>query len=87
MVVRATNRWWQELEKSNTHVDKLVRHFEACNRSEGKLARTVEWYSRVLRLFQRYLEEQGHSTDLGALTLELVRDFVLYLRTLLKCKE
>jgi len=81
MVVRATNRRWQELEKLNTPLEKLVRHFEACNRSEGKSARTVEWYSRVLRLFQRYLEEQGHSTDLGALTLDLVRDFVLYLQT------
>jgi integrase/recombinase XerD len=81
MVVRARNIRWQELEKSSTPLDKLVRHFEAYNRSEGKSARTVEWYTRVLRFFQRYLEEQRHSTDLGALTLELVRDFVLYLQT------
>jgi site-specific recombinase XerD len=81
MVVRAKNRRWQELEKSRTPLDKLVRHFEAYNRSEGKSARTVEWYTRVLRFYQRYLEEQGHSTELGALTLDVVREFVLYLQT------
>lgn len=81
MVVRARNRRWQELEKANTPLEKLVRHFEAYNRSEGKSARTVEWYTRVLRFFQRYLEEQGHATQLGALTLDVVRDFVLYLQT------
>jgi site-specific recombinase XerD len=81
MVVRAKDRRWQELEKSRTPLDKLVRHFEAYNRSEGKSARTVEWYTRVLRFYQRYLEEQGHSTELGALTLDVVREFVLYLQT------
>jgi hypothetical protein len=33
MVVRAKNRRWQELEKGNTSLDKLARHFEAYNHS------------------------------------------------------
>jgi len=69
------------LEKDNIPLEKLTRHFEAYNRSEGKSPRTVEWYCRVLRYFERYLEEQGHSTNLGDLTLEVAREFVLYLQT------
>lgn len=78
MVVRAKNRRWQELEKGNIPLGKLAKHFEAYNRSEGRSPRTVEWYCRVLRFFQKYLEEQGHSSKLGDLSLELVREFVLY---------
>ncbi len=81
MVVRGKNRRWQELEKDNIPLEKLARHFEAYNRSEGKSPRTVEWYCRVLRFFQKYLEEQGHSTKLGDLTLGVAREFVLYLQT------
>jgi len=81
MVVRAKNRRWQELEKDNIPLEKLARHFEAYNRSEGKSPRTVEWYCRVLRFFRNYLQEQGHSTKLGELTLEVAREFILYLQT------
>ena len=81
MVVRAKNRRRQELEKDNIPLEKLARHFEAYNCSEGKSPRTVEWYSRVLRYFMRYLEDQGHSTNLGDLTLEVAREFVLHLQT------
>ena len=42
------------------------------------LEKAREWYSRVLRYFGDYLEEQGHSTNLGDLDLEVVRGFVLY---------
>lgn len=46
MVVRATNRSWQELEKDNIPLDKLAQHFEAYNRSEGKSPRTIECMGR-----------------------------------------
>ena len=81
MLARARNRRWQELEKNNISLDRLAKHFEACNRVEGKSTRTVEWYSRVLGYFGDYLDEQGHSTELGDLDLEVVRGFVLYLQT------
>jgi hypothetical protein len=81
MVLRAKNRRWQELQKDNIPLEKLARHFEAYNRSEGKSPRTVEWYCRVLRFFQKYLDDQGHSTKLGDLTLGVAREFVLYLQS------
>lgn len=84
MVVKSRNLRWKELEKRNFPLEKLIRHFEAHNRSEGKSPRTVEWYSRVLSQFLKYLEEQGHSTYLGDLTVGVAREFVLHLQTRVK---
>ena len=81
MVTRTKNRKWQELEKDNTPLEKLARHFEAHNRSEGKSPRTVDWYKCVLRYFQNYLEEEGYSTTLGDLTIQVVKEFVVFLQT------
>ena len=81
MVKRARNRRWQDLEKGNTSFERLIKHFEAYNRSEGKSPRTVEYYSRVLGYYLRYLEAEGYSTRLGDLTLEVAREFILYLQT------
>jgi integrase/recombinase XerC/integrase/recombinase XerD len=81
MVVRAKNTRWQELDKGNISLEKLARHFEAYNRSEGKSPKTLEWYERVLRYFAEYLREQGHSTCLGDLDITVVREFVLHLQT------
>jgi site-specific recombinase XerD len=81
MVKRASDRRWQELEKGHTSLERLIKHFEAHNRSEGKSPRTVEYYSRVLSYYLRYLESEGYSTNLGDLTLEVARDFVLNLQT------
>ncbi len=81
MVARTRNRKWQELEKSGTSLDRLARHFEAHNRSEGKSPRTVEWYVRVLSYFQDYLKKEGYAATLGDLNLQVVREFVVYLQT------
>jgi site-specific recombinase XerD len=81
MVVRAKNRRWQELEKDNIPFEKLTQHFEAYNRSEGKSPATVEWYSRVLRYFDNYLNEHNLPSTLGDLNIFVVREFVLYLQT------
>lgn len=81
MAERASDRRWQELEKGHTSLERLKRHFEAHNRSEGKSPRTVEYYSRVLNYYLRYLEAEGYSTSLGDLTLEVAREFVLHLQT------
>lgn len=35
---------WDEMDKNHTPLEKLIRHFEVHNRTEGKFTRTVEWY-------------------------------------------
>ena len=59
MVVKAQNRRWQELEKSDIPLNKLAQHYEAYNRSEGKSQATVFWYSRVLTYFSKYLDKNN----------------------------
>jgi site-specific recombinase XerD len=81
MVVKTKNKRWQDLEKGSIQLERLAQHFEAYNRSEGKSPRTVEWYRRVLRYFGQYLNRSGYSTKLNDLTLEVVREFILYLQT------
>jgi len=80
-VVRVKNRRWQELEKDNIPLERLARHFEAYNRSEGKSPATVEWYRRVLTYFGNYLNEHNMPSTLGDLNILVVREFVLYLQT------
>ena len=80
-MVRVKNRRWQELEKDNIPLERLARHFEAYNRSEGKSPATVEWYRRVLTYFGNYLNEHNMPSTLGDLNILVVREFVLYLQT------
>jgi site-specific recombinase XerD len=81
MVVRVKDRRWQDLEKDNIPLEKLTRHFETHNRSEGKSPATVYWYSRVLSYFHSYLREHRLPDTLGDLNIHVVRDFILYLQT------
>ena len=69
------------MDKNGISLKKLVNHFEAYNRSEGKSPATVYWYSRVLTYFQNYLREKKIPDNLGNLSIFLVRDFILYLQT------
>jgi integrase/recombinase XerC/integrase/recombinase XerD len=81
MVTKARDRRWEELEKGRTSLERLIKHFEAYNRSEGESPRTVDYYTKVLTYYREYLEAQGYSTNLEALTKEVAREFVLHLQT------
>ena len=81
MVVTARNKRWQDMDKGDTPLDRLARHFEAYNRSEGKSPKTVMWYSRVLRYFGDYLRQQNLPDTLENLHIDLLREFILYLQT------
>ena len=81
MVVRVKDRRWQDLDKDHIPLEKLTRHFETHNRSEGKSPATVYWYSRVLSYFHSYLKENKLPDTLGKLNIHVVRDFILHLQT------
>ena len=81
MVATGRNRRWQKMDKSDVPLEKLAKHFEVHNRSEGKSPATVYWYQRVLIYFQNFLRAQGIPDTLDNLSLSVVRDFVLYLQT------
>jgi site-specific recombinase XerD len=81
MAVTTRNRRWQDMDKGGTSLDRLARHFEAYNRSEGKSPKTIIWYSRVLRYFGDYLDERSLPDHLEDLDIDVVREFVLHLQT------
>jgi site-specific recombinase XerD len=71
----------QGMDNGSIPLERLARHFEAYNRSEGKSHQTVIWYSRVVRYFGDYLKERQLADTLDNLSVDLVRDFVLHLQT------
>ena len=74
------NRRWEELEKDSIELSVLKKHFELYNKTEGKSARTIDWYNEALGLFQRFLEENGKHTNIGNLGELEAREFILYLQ-------
>jgi len=71
----------QGMDNGSIPLERLARHFEAYNRSEGKSHQTVIWYSRVVGYFGDYLKERQLTDTLDNLSVDLVRDFVLHLQT------
>ena len=43
-------RCWETMDRSDTDLTELVKHFEVHNKTEGKSDRTVGWYNEVLGL-------------------------------------
>jgi site-specific recombinase XerD len=76
---RKTQRW-QTMDKGHTTLEQLATQFRTFNRTEGKSARTVEWYDQTLELFLRYLHSQGQSTLLKDLSLEVVCNYIVHLQ-------
>ena len=66
------------MDNGSIPLERLARHFEAYNRSEGKSHQTVIWYSRVIRYFGDYLKGRQLDDTLDNLHVDLVRDFVLH---------
>ena len=79
MVTRRTARI-RGVDQDKLDLKMLTQHFEVHNRSEGKSARTVEWYNQALELFQGWLGDEGIPTSLEHLGEDEVREFILYLQ-------
>lgn len=74
------NLRWEQMQKGNIELERLIQHFEVFNRSEGKSPKTVKWYSDVLNLFLNWLESENRSTRLADLGENEIRSFILYLQ-------
>ena len=46
------NARWEDMEKGNIELSRLIKHFESFTRSEGKSPSTLEWYTYVLEFFR-----------------------------------
>lgn len=86
-MTKRQNARWEEMEKSTVELSVLTQHFEVHNRTEGKSPRTVDWYNEVLGMFRNWLDGQGLSTAVEAITEIDVRQFILYIQTRPGCKD
>ena len=79
MTLNRRNLRWDEVNKSNIQLDKLIRHYESFNRSKGKSPRTISWYSDTLHTFESFLKKHGGALlrDTG---INEAREFILYLQ-------
>ena len=68
------------VKRKKLELATLFHHYEVHNRSEGKSARTVEWYGQVLELFHGWLVSEGKSTFLEDVGEDEVREFTLHLQ-------
>ena len=71
---------WETMDNSSTTLDQLIQEFEVFNKVEGKSPRSVEKYNFVLAQFLSYLGDKGKPTELGDLTLSLIREYVVHLQ-------
>lgn len=61
-------------------IDELISHYALSNQAEGKSQKTIVWYSDILTQFLAYLKTESHPCDLSAISLDIVRAYILYLR-------
>ena len=61
-------------------IDELVSRYALSNEADGKSPSTVKWYTEILSSFSSYVKNGRVKQNLSALTLELAREYVLYVR-------
>lgn len=79
------NRRWEELNKANIPLSKLIECYEIFNLTEGKSPKTISWYTDTLVTFEKFLWNSRESTLLGDIGIQEVREFILYLQQKQKC--
>ena len=63
---------------SSRDLATLIQQFQVHNQTEGKSPKTVLWYNAVLGTFYRWLESEKLPTQVGAMSEEVVRLFILH---------
>ncbi len=61
-------------------IDEVINRYELSNRADGKSPKTIAWYRDILNQFSAYLKTERYPCHLSAISLDIVRGYVLYLR-------
>ena len=61
-------------------IHELVDRYAYSNQVDGKSQKTIKWYSDILRLFLIYLKDNKIISNIYALNMNTVREYILYLR-------
>jgi len=67
-------------KKRRTDLSYLIDGYALCSRSEGKSPNYIYLVTISARLFLRYLEEKGLSTEAAEIDTQLIRRFILHLQ-------
>lgn len=67
-------------EKLARTLSELASRYNHSNLADGKSPKTVKWYDEILRLFCMYVKAKPQSEDISLFNIDLVRDYILYLR-------
>lgn len=68
------------LAERYTMLDTLIRDYGLQAKIEGKSPKTIGIYTTALTIFERFLEEDGLSTDVTQIGTQELRRFILYLQ-------
>ena len=61
-------------------IDELMSHYTLSNQADNKSPKTIAWYRDILNQFSTYLKTERYPCHLSAISLDIVRGYVLYLR-------
>jgi site-specific recombinase XerD len=62
-------------------IAELVIRYELANQAAGKSPKTVDWYTQMLQAFGRYLIEYKGNTHISLFTVDIAREYIIYLHT------
>ena len=61
-------------------IGELLNRYALSNQADGKSPKTIAWYRDILNQFSAYLKTERYPCHLSAISLDIVRGYVLYLR-------
>jgi site-specific recombinase XerD len=61
-------------------IDELISRYALSNEADSKSPKTIAWYGDILGQFSAYLKTERYPRHLSAISLDIVRGYVLYLR-------
>lgn len=67
--------------RGNRDIHELIKWYELAKRVEGKRLKTIKGYKELLLSFCQYIKEHIGNTTISCFTINIVREYVIYLQT------
>jgi len=66
---------------------EMIEGYRLFCRAGGRSRKSIRWYMHKLRIFEKYLQSQGFPLEVGKITTEHLREFLVHLRESVKADE
>ena len=67
--------------RGNHDIQELIKRYELAKRAEGKSPKTIKGYRELLLSFCQYINERIGGTAISGFTVDIVREYIIYLQT------